>query len=95
MIPAAKLTWWDLEVKELRTKDFPSRVLEVAPNPLTNATTARSRIWPWLAKIAMLVALLTIVILLGRKIPFRRIWLAINTPFRPVHLQPLNPRSPL
>jgi len=43
----------------------------------------------------MLVALLTIVILLGRKIPFRRIRLGISTPFRPVHLQSLNPRSPL
>lgn len=92
VIPAAKLTWWDLDSNELRTKDFPSRVLQVAPNPaFSNATTDPSRIWPRLAEIA---ALLIAVILVGRKIPVRCLWRVISAPFRPVHLQPLNPRSP-
>jgi hypothetical protein len=33
VIPAVRLTWWDLDSKRLRTIDFPVRELEVAPNP--------------------------------------------------------------
>jgi len=70
-------------------------ILEVALNPaMTDEITAPPRIWRRLGQIAVLLRLLTIVFLLGRKIPFRRIWVAMSTPFRPVHLQPLNPPSP-
>lgn len=62
VIPAVKLTWWDLGSQQLQIKDLPSRVLEIAPNPaMTSGATAFSRIWPRLAEIAMLLGLLAIV----------------------------------
>jgi hypothetical protein len=33
VVPAARLTWWDLDHHQLRRVDFPARTFEVAANP--------------------------------------------------------------
>ena len=47
-VPAARLTWWDLAAKRLRTIDFPARTIAVAaaaaPGAATPAPTAAG--WP-------------------------------------------------
>src|SRR5262245_34721680 len=93
VIPAARLTWFDLDAKQLRTIDFPANSLDVAANPamqaaLTAPSSAQRSTLKWT------VTGLVILVLLAAVLWKRRIrcillrWLA---PFRPIHLQPLNP----
>lgn len=97
VIPATRLTWWDLDTQKLRTVDFPSRVLEVAPNPALAAPTGQAapaapaasepRRW-------MIFAAGGLVLLMAAPFAsarFRRACAAFFAPLRPVHLQPLNP----
>jgi len=96
VVPAARLTWWNLDAKELRTIDFPARVLDVATNPAVPAAISladQSR--PSSAQFqqtALLVslALIVITILVWKTRPF---WQQAIAPFRPRHLVPLNPSS--
>ncbi|MHA3771831.1 hypothetical protein ACXR0O_09880 [Verrucomicrobiota bacterium sgz303538] len=91
VIPAARFTWWDLDAHQLRTIDFPARVLDVAPNPaLASATpapavsakpsTESDSAW-------LIIALGAISMLFVPK----RLWRRLRAPLRPVHLAPLNP----
>jgi hypothetical protein len=93
VIPAARLTWWDLDSKQLRTIDFPARTLDVAPNPametvLTTPASPQRSLLKWL--VPALVTLLLLTVILWR-IKLRRILLRWLAPWRPIHLQPLNP----
>ena len=95
VIPAARLTWWDLDANQLRTVDFPARTFDVSPNPAMEAASAtpasiHRSVLRWL--VPMLITILLIALTLWRNKLRRtfRCWLA---PWRPIHLQPLNPRS--
>ena len=95
VIPASKLTWFDLDAQQLKTIDFPARTLEVAPNPAMAgaAPDSASRIFSlkWLIPaITALVALVGFAMAFRRPAVRRIARLAID-PFRPVHLSPLNP----
>jgi hypothetical protein len=94
-VPAARVTWWDLETKQLQTVDFPAHSFDVAPNPAmaasnppegatANETMARS----W--RVAGVGILLVAVLVLGMLL-LRSNWGRWVAPFRAVHLAPLNP----
>jgi len=93
VIPAARLTWWDLDSKQLRNIDFPARNFDVAPNPametaVTSPVSAQRSVLKWLIP-GLVILLLLAVILLRDKL--RRILVRWLAPWRPIHLQPLNP----
>jgi len=95
VIPATRLTWWDLDSKQLRAIDFPALTLDVAPNPametaLTTPASAQRSLLKWL--VPVLVTILLLAVILWRS-KLRRILLRWLAPWRPVHLQPLNPGS--
>lgn len=96
-IPAARLTWFDLDAQQLQTIDFPARTFQVAPNPaLMSAETVHAmdadgdhrRMRAGLAA-AMAVSLLALLAWKARSL-----WLPLFAAFRPTHLAPLNPGTP-
>lgn len=96
-IPAVRFTWWDLDSKSARTVDLPVRTLTVAPNPAlpgpqpAGAVAQRSHTISRkveLAITALLLALFVFSLPQVRNAVEKSVAL-----FRPVHLQPLNPRS--
>src|SRR5262249_12260064 len=96
VIPAVKLTWWDLQAKQLQTLDFPSRTIDVAPNPaLATASVTQAapvKDWPRLALISL--GIMFGLSLSGYLIwKTRELWRGAFASFRPVHLVPLNPES--
>jgi hypothetical protein len=96
VIPAVKLTWWDLQAKQLQTLDFPSRTINVAPNPAL-ATASVSQAAP--KKDSPQLALISLGITFGLSLlgyliwKTRELWRGVCDSFRPVHLVPLNPES--
>jgi hypothetical protein len=97
-IPAVRFIWFDLDTQQLQTKDFPERTLKVIANPaLATSSGAQaaqpvppmpSSTWWKLAGVAVVAFLLFIAVWSTR---FRRAVADFFTPFRPLHLQPLNP----
>jgi len=93
-----RFIWFDLETKQLRTRELAERTLKVAANPALGATggggatgiaaALRSIAW-W--KLTALVAAMLLLLLAGWSTRFRRFLADLLAPFRPVHLQPLNP----
>jgi hypothetical protein len=96
-IPAARLTWWDLDAKRLRKVDFPARTISVTANPaLSGAANApapgqRWILAHWWWPVGML-ALGASFFVLFRSARFRQTCARWMVPLRPVHLQSLNPR---
>jgi len=96
VIPAARLTWFDLDGQQLRTIDFPTRTLNVAVNPALTETASESATSnPWRLIKSWLVPVLVFVILPAAGIVWRTKLAtglqALLAPLRPIHLQPLNP----
>jgi hypothetical protein len=98
VIPATRLTWFDLDTRKLQTIEFPARTLDVAPNAAL-ASTAPERdsfTMPWksIGWAALIIGALTILV---RSVGISRMkdgasnFIAL---FRPVHLPPLNPTPP-
>jgi len=100
VIPAVRLTWWDLATKQLRTADLPARTITVEANPaLANAPAAATpaprfaaaaQRW-WLAVAGG--ALLALVLAARWRAGLGRAWSRLAAPLRPTRLQPLNPGS--
>ena len=88
-IPAASLTWWDLEAKQLRTIDFPSRTFDVAANPAQASPSTLAAWWKPVGSMLLILVGLALACY-ARLRPFFAALLAV---FRPVHLLPLNPLS--
>lgn len=97
-IPAVRFTWFDLETQQLRTEDLAERTLKVVANPALAASgggtpagvaASQSSITWW--KLAGLAAAMCLLFFAGRSARFRRSLANWLTPFRPLHLQPLNP----
>ncbi len=96
LIPAVRMTWWDLDSSTLRTIDLPARKLEVAPNPAMIALSsplAADRPQRNAAFFGGLFAALFAHALAFAAWITRARWLPWLDPLRPVHLAPLNPAS--
>jgi len=98
VIPAVRLTWWDLAAQQVRTADLPARTLTVIANPALAAAVAatpapragwRDESWWWLGGG---VALLVLLGMAARSPGLREAGQRLVAPLRPVHLQSLNPR---
>jgi hypothetical protein len=92
VIPAVRLSWFNLDTKELQTIELPSRTLDVAPNPAMDATslvpeTSRFE----LPRLRGIVAFLIGAIIGFCIAAIVRNWSQLTAPFRPVPLAPLNP----
>lgn len=92
VIPATRLTWFDLEAQKLQVIHFPAQMFEVAPNPAMAAAAPAVQLAPPVPYTAGFWWALTAVLLVlaGLLAPLR-IWGRLLAPFRPVHLSPLNP----
>jgi hypothetical protein len=88
-IRAARLTWWDLDGKQLRSIDFPARILAVAE---TSPQTSSPSWLVWWKPVGLVVLIVLAFALLSyaRLRPFLA---ALIGSFRPVHLLALNPLS--
>ena len=85
-IPAARLTWWDLDDKQLQSIDFPAHVFDVAETP-PQTSSSKSFAW-WKPALAVLIAVALALLCYARLRPF---FPDVFARFRPVHLAPLNP----
>jgi hypothetical protein len=92
-IPAARLTWFDLGAKQLQTIDLPARTFSVAPNPAMAAESGAAQgadmNWGIAADAVAVASLLALAV--AFRVRLRSIVMRRLVPFRPVHLQPLNP----
>ena len=96
-IPATQYTWFDLETQQLRTTELPGQTLKVAVNPALatasgtdSSVVAASHSISWWMLTGLVVAAL-LLLLVGKSARFRHVLADLFTPFRPLHLQPLNP----
>ncbi|MES2708012.1 MAG: hypothetical protein V4726_15580 [Verrucomicrobiota bacterium] len=101
-IPATRLTWFDLDSKQLKTIDFPARTLDVAANPaLASAAPAAAEstpsaprsVMPFVRGGLVTAALLAAFTLKPVRIRILKAVRRIAAPFYPIHLQPLNPQT--
>jgi hypothetical protein len=95
-VPAVRFTWWDLDSKSARTVDLPARTLTAAPNPALSAlqptTEAVSQGSSSGRTTEYVVTVLLLTLFVFSLPQVRRSVGRILALFRPVHLQPLNPR---
>lgn len=92
-IPAVRMTWWDLDTRQLRTIELPERTLAVAANPgFAAAPTGAEVRHKWMPELKLLgdwaVTLAAAAFLF---LSWRLVGQRILAFFRPVHLAPLNP----
>ena len=98
-IPAASLIWFDLDSHTLHTNVFPARTFTVIANPamasvastvgMTQTTPGLRTATRW--KISGAAFVLLLILLVVCSTTLRRQLAGLFSPFRPVHLQPLNP----
>jgi hypothetical protein len=97
-IPAVRFIWFDLETKQLRTNDLAQQTLKVGANPAlatasgtdSERVAAALRSIAWWKLMGLAVAALALI-LAGWSVRFRRVLADWFAPFRPLHLQALNP----
>lgn len=93
VIPAERLTWFDLDTRALQTIEFPARTIDAAPAPGPASATPAIASEPDDLRMAV-VNLLTVLgacVLARVFYRTRAFWLRLIGVFRPVHLVPLNP----
>ncbi|WP_187276609.1 BatD family protein [Parahaliea maris] len=90
-IAAARLQWYDLDAQQLKSVEFPARTLDVIANPeqAAAAGSSHSSSRADRGSVAMALGFALLSALAGWQLYRRREQLI--APFRPVHLQPLNP----
>ena len=88
-IPAARLTWWDLDGKQLRSIDFPAHVLDVEG---ASAQTSPPKWVAWWKPVGLVVLIVLALALLCHA-RLRPVFAAVFAKCRPVHLVALNPIS--
>ncbi|MCO8120773.1 BatD family protein [Stieleria sp. TO1_6] len=99
-IPAERFSWYDIKAKQLQTIDLPAQTLNVIANPALasgaadpdGATTVDNtdRLVRWW-KPLLAIGLILLVILGSRNKRLRSLVSDWFAPFRPQHLQPMNP----
>jgi hypothetical protein len=91
VVPAARLTWFDLDVQKLQVINFPAQSFEVAPNPAMAAATPVAPRLPvhYTAKFWAVIGIVLAV--LAALLAPAWVWEWALAPFRPVRLSPLNP----
>jgi hypothetical protein len=92
VIPAVRLTWWDLATKQLRTADLPARAIIVAADPAAAMPAPRfgAGVQGWWLFVGG-GALFAFVLAARWRAGLGRAWSRFVAPLRPTHLQPLNP----
>lgn len=94
VLPAARFSWFDHDVRKVRVVEFPARAFDVSPNPAMQAAqqagndSARDG-GPSLKTIAATLAVL--ILSAGGSVLLARNWPRWTAPFSPTHLAPLNP----
>lgn len=96
-IPAVRFTWWDLDSKSPRTVDLPARTLTVAPSPTRPVLQSHTQTAPSVrtmnSKTELVIACLVVTLAVFSIPRVRGVVGKFVALFRPVHLQPLNPRK--
>lgn len=95
-VPAAQFTWFDLDSEQLRTESFAAQTFDVIVNPAMASSQAEGKSTEpprrdSFVTIVLGVVLLAVLVLAGFRRRVRRLAARAAKPFRPVHLQPLNP----
>ena len=95
VIPAAQLSWFDVDAKQIKVIRFPSRTFDVLANPLIAGSKPQSPISDVAERLVLVLAttLACVIGVVTCAILIRRHWQRLNAPFRPVHLAQLNPRE--
>ncbi|HET6564450.1 MAG TPA: hypothetical protein VFG52_03470 [Xanthomonadales bacterium] len=97
-VPATQFTWFDLDSQQLRTESFAAQTFNVIVNPdmasgqagtATGQPPKRGMAW----QILLLMVVLASLVLASFSPRGRQQWHRLIAPFRPVHLEPLNPRG--
>jgi hypothetical protein len=93
VIPAVRLSWFNLDTQQVQTIELPSRTLDVAPSPaLAPAAsvpeTKRFEFPSLRTMVAILIGSIAISYCIAA---IWRNWSRLIAPFRPVPLAPLNP----
>jgi hypothetical protein len=92
-IPAARLTWWDIDTRQLRTIEFPARMLDVTENSALAVASGDAKDRSYWAREVKRLGLwtLTAVFAASLILGWRLVGQKVVAFFRPVHLSPLNP----
>lgn len=102
-IPETRFTWFDLDNQELRTEILPERTLHVVANPamgsldapdsggITHALAGTQTKNKWIGGALAFLIIAGLAYLTSRNQRVRDIIRKALEPFKPVHLQPLNP----
>jgi hypothetical protein len=95
-VPAAQFTWFDLDSQQLRTETFPLQTFDVIVNPAmaspeAGSTSAALPRTESVSKIVLVFVMLGLLLVAGFRNHMRRLVVRVLAPFRPVHLQALNP----
>jgi hypothetical protein len=93
VVPAAQLSWFDIDAKKIRVIEFPARTFDVAANPRIGAAVPQAQDSHILAELLWVIGGAGAVIMVAAicAVLIRRYWSQWSAPFRPVHLSPLNP----
>jgi hypothetical protein len=96
VIPAARLSWFNLDAQKLEVIDFPVRTLSVEPNPAMVAAAAKAGLPanPRRSGRGLLIGLVAAIALNGIAVlawKTRSFWRPLVDVLRPVHLASLNP----
>ena len=102
-IPETRFTWFDLDSQELRTQILPERTIHVVTNPamasldvtdpagFTQALASSRTRNKWIGGAIALLIITGLAYLASRNQRIRNKVRRAAQPFKPVHLQPLNP----
>lgn len=91
VIPATRLTWFDLDEQKLQVIDFPAQTLEVAPNPAMVAAKSSPAKAPVHYTKKFWAVIGFVLLVLAALLAPARAWQRLLAPLRPIHLAPLNP----
>lgn len=92
-VPAARLTWFDLDAQKLQVIEFPEYTFEVAAGATEPAVIAPAhrRVPDWKSAVGAGVIIALLFAMFRWRKRWRRLLSTLFAPLRPVHLQPLNP----
>jgi hypothetical protein len=97
-IPAVRFVWFNLDTKELETNNLPAYTFNVIPNRALATATGTgvirgfaSRFVTWWGFTGLIAVVVLLVLFARWRAKLRSVIAGLFIPFRPSHLQPLNP----